>query len=79
MAAPKVAVKTGILEGVMSAGPVVQGLLLLMIGLSVVSWAIIINKRKQLKAIQAANETFVDAFWKAGQVKPLLHFEKGFF
>lgn len=71
MAAPKVAVKTGILEGVMSAGPVVQGLLLLMIGLSVVSWAVIINKRKQLKAIQAANETFVDAFWKAASLEDM--------
>ncbi len=35
-ATPKVAVKTGILDGVLGAGPVVQGLLLLMISLSVI-------------------------------------------
>jgi biopolymer transport protein TolQ len=71
MAAPKVAVKTGILDGVMGAGPVVQGLLLLMLSLSVVSWAIIITKRRQLKLMYEANETFVDAFWKASSLEDM--------
>lgn len=71
MAAPKVAVKTGILDGVMGAGPVVQGLLLLMLSLSVVSWAIIITKRRQLKLMYEANESFVDAFWKATSLEDM--------
>lgn len=71
MAAPKIAVKTGILDGVMGAGPVVQGLLLLMLSLSVVSWAIIITKRRQLKLMYEANETFVDAFWKAASLEDM--------
>jgi biopolymer transport protein TolQ len=71
MAAPKVAVKTGILDGVMGAGPVVQGLLLLMLSLSVISWAIIITKRRQLKQMYEANETFVDAFWKASSLEDM--------
>jgi biopolymer transport protein TolQ len=71
MAATKVTVKTGIIDGVLSAGPVVQGLLLIMIGLSLVSWAIIISKRKQLKLIQEANESFVDAFWRAASMEDM--------
>ncbi len=71
MPTPKVAVKTGILDGVMGAGPMVQGLLLLMVGLSVVSWAIIITKRRQLKSMYEANETFVDAFWKAASLEDM--------
>ncbi|MDX9731536.1 MAG: protein TolQ [Bdellovibrionales bacterium] len=71
MAAPKVAVKTGILDGVLGAGPAVQGLLLLMIVLSVVSWAIIFTKRKQLLAMQNANEKFVDAFWKSPSLEDM--------
>lgn len=71
MAAPKIAVKTGILDGVMGAGPVVQALLLLMLSLSVVSWAIIITKRRQLKLMYEANETFVDAFWKSPSLEDM--------
>ena len=70
-AAPKIAVKTGILDGVLGAGPVVQGLLLLMLSLSVISWAIIITKRRQLSLMQAANELFVDAFWKSPSLEDM--------
>ena len=70
-ATPKLAVKTGILDGVMGAGPVVQGLLLLMLGLSVISWAIIITKRRQLSLMQAANELFVEAFWKSPSLEEM--------
>lgn len=71
MATPKIAVKTGILDGVMGAGPVVQGLLLLMVSLSVISWAIIITKRRQLSAMQAANELFVEVFWKSPSLEEM--------
>lgn len=71
MAAPKVVVKTGILDGIMNAGPMVQGLLLLMTGLSVVSWAIIITKRKQLKQMRDENTVFVDAFWKSASLEDM--------
>lgn len=70
-ATPKLAVKTGILDGVMGAGPVVQALLLLMISLSVISWAIIITKRRQLSLMQAANELFVEAFWKSPSLEEM--------
>lgn len=71
MASPKVAVKTGIIDGILGAGPAVQALLLLMIALSVISWAIIVTKRKQLKAMMESNDTFVDAFWKSSSLEDM--------
>ncbi|MES2855426.1 MAG: MotA/TolQ/ExbB proton channel family protein [Bdellovibrionota bacterium] len=62
---PKVGVKAGIIEGIMHAGPFVQLLLLLMIALSVISWAIIFVKWRQLAEFQEANTSFSEEFWKA--------------
>lgn len=44
------------------SGPVVKLVLLLLIGCSVLSWAIIIQKLKELKAVDAANQKFLGAF-----------------
>lgn len=71
MASPKIAVKTGILDGVLGAGPVVQLLLLVMIFLSIFSWAIIVKKRRQLSLMQMANELFVEAFWKSPSLEEM--------
>lgn len=61
----KVGVKAGVLDGILNAGPMVQLLLILMIGLSVISWAIIFVKHKQFKQLREANEEFGERFWKA--------------
>lgn len=61
----KVGVKAGVLDGIINASPVVQLLLLLLIGLSVVSWAIIFMKRKQIMQARESNSRFSDQFWKA--------------
>jgi biopolymer transport protein TolQ len=61
----KIAVKTGLLDGVVNAGPMVQALLLLMIGLSVISWAIIFMKYRQYGTFREANDLFSEKFWKA--------------
>ncbi len=71
---PKVGVKAGVLDGILNAGPVVQLLLLLLIALSVISWAIIFAKYKQFKALRKANTEFNDQFWKASSLEAL--FEK---
>ncbi len=71
MAIAKVAVKTGVIDGILGAGLAVQGLLFLMLGLSVVSWAIIIIKRRQLRAMTSANELFVEAFWKSSSLEDM--------
>lgn len=65
-AAPvKVAVKTGILDSILSASLPVQVLLMVLIGASIVAWTIIIKKHFQFRVLKAANENFTDRFWKA--------------
>lgn len=63
-----VAVNTGAWHAITSANFVVQLVLLSLAILSVVCWAIIFNKRRQLKAMTAANRPFEDAFWKAASL-----------
>lgn len=53
----------------MSASPVVQLTLLCLVGMSVVSWAIIWQKRKQFSAVDEANSPFEENFWKAGSLE----------
>ncbi|MES2965097.1 MAG: MotA/TolQ/ExbB proton channel family protein [Bdellovibrionota bacterium] len=73
-ASAKVGVKAGILDAVLAANPFVQFLLLLMIALSVGSWAIMYSKRSQLRTLREANMKFNDQFWKAGSLEDV--FEK---
>jgi biopolymer transport protein TolQ len=40
-----------------------------LVGMSVVSWAIIVQKRKQFRAVESANEPFEEKFWKAGSLE----------
>src|ERR1700733_2181807 len=61
----RVAVKTGLFEAIFNASPMVQFLLLIMIGLSIISWAIIYAKYKQFNVLRNANARFSDRFWKA--------------
>lgn len=65
---PQVTINTGILNAILSANIVVQLTLLLLVGLSVMSWAVIFYKRKQFEAAKAANDPFIDAFWKANSL-----------
>ena len=69
-----VGVKAGALDGILNAGPFVQALLLLMIGLSVGSWAVILLKFKQFQTLSDANARFTEKFWKATSLETL--FEK---
>jgi biopolymer transport protein TolQ len=64
-AGAKVGVKAGVLDSVLSASLPVQLLLLVLIGLSVVCWAIMATKWKQFRAFEEANHLFLDRFWKA--------------
>lgn len=69
MAQPKIVVKTGVLDSVLNAGPFVQLLLLILIALSIASWAIIIVKRRQLNRIAKENERFTDFFWRSASLE----------
>lgn len=64
-ATPKVGVKAGLLDAILGASLAVQALLILLIGLSFVSWAIVFAKRKQLAATLEGNALFGDRFWQA--------------
>jgi biopolymer transport protein TolQ len=53
------------LEVVTNGGPVVVGVLLLLAGASVVSWAIIVSKWRQLKRAQDESVRFLETFWQS--------------
>ena len=60
-----------ILQLILDASPVVQGVLLLLLIASIASWAVIIDKRRLLKqAIKAAGE-FEASFWSGGDLTTL--------
>jgi biopolymer transport protein TolQ len=61
----KLAVNTSTFDALMQASPVVQMVLLLLVALSVVSWAIIFAKRRQLSVVKGENTAFLEIFWKA--------------
>lgn len=61
-------VNTGAWHAIASANIVVQLVLLVLLGLSVICWTIILKKRKTLKALHAANRPFEEAFWRASSL-----------
>ncbi len=54
------------------ADPVVKLTLLVLLGFSVASWAIIFYKHKELKKLKAASLRFFDTFWKTPSLEDLL-------
>lgn len=50
---------------ILDASPLVKLVLLALLAASVITWAIIIQKSKKLKAIKLADQKFLDAFWSA--------------
>lgn len=67
----KVGVNTSSVDAILSASPLVQLTLLILIGMSVVCWALIFLKRKQFQLISKSNDVFLDAFWKATSLDSL--------
>ena len=60
-----------LLRMVLDASLVVQLVMLILLSASVVSWAIILRKRRTLVATRAAAETFETAFWSGGDLSSL--------
>jgi biopolymer transport protein TolQ len=54
-----------IIDMVTGSGAVVQGVLLLLLAFSVVSWAIIFNKWRQMRRAERESDRFIDIFWDA--------------
>ncbi|MBN1382471.1 MAG: protein TolQ [Deltaproteobacteria bacterium] len=61
-----------ILDMVLSAGIIVQFVLLLLLLFSVVSWAIIFMKYRVIKKVQSENDTFLDAYMKSNKLSDVL-------
>ena len=53
----------GVLDLVRGSGPLVQGVLYLLILFSVVSWAIIFSKYRQVRSARNESEKFIEIFW----------------
>ena len=60
-----------ILELLLQASFIVQLVMLLLIGASVASWAIIFSKRKLLNDARQAADRFEDDFWSGGDLAAL--------
>ena len=60
-----------ILELLLQASLIVQLVMLLLIGASVASWAIIFSKRKLLNDARQAADRFEDDFWSGGDLAAL--------
>jgi biopolymer transport protein TolQ len=54
-----------ILEMVTGSGAVVQAVLFLLVGFSIVSWAIVFTKHRQIRRAERESERFIDIFWDA--------------
>jgi biopolymer transport protein TolQ len=67
----QVNVSTDALHAVLSASPVVQLTLILLITMSVFSWAIMLQKRGQFATTEIANEPFEEKFWKGESLEAI--------
>ncbi len=58
-----------ILRAIQGAGPVVKGVMLILMAFSVLSWAIIISKFRQLRRARRENAEFFEGFWTAPDLR----------
>ncbi len=65
----KVAADLGAWHAIASASLVVQLTLLTLVGMSVISWAIMVQKRKQFRDVELGNIPFEEKFWKAASLE----------
>ncbi len=54
-----------IVQMVTGSGAVVQAVLFLLLGFSVLSWAIVFTKARQMRRAERESERFIDIFWDA--------------
>ncbi|MCB0413579.1 MAG: MotA/TolQ/ExbB proton channel family protein, partial [Bdellovibrionales bacterium] len=55
-------------DAIFAASPIVQFALLTLVCMSIITWAIIFTKRKQLSNIHEADEPFLQDFWRANSL-----------
>lgn len=67
----KVAADLGAWHAITSASFIVQLVLLCLAAMSVISWAIMLQKRKQFNEVERGNIPFEEKFWKAGSLEEI--------
>ncbi len=67
----KVAADLGAWHAITSASFIVQLVLLCLAAMSVISWAIMLQKRKQFSEVERGNIPFEEKFWKAGSLEEI--------
>jgi biopolymer transport protein TolQ len=70
-AAPSVSVNTNSWDAIAQASPVVQLTLVILIGMSVVCWAIGYTKYKAFRNMRTADDLFLNKFWKVNSLDSL--------
>ena len=70
--------KVGVIEAFRSAGVIVQMTMLLLMVMSVVSWAIIFSKWNLFKSNTVNNAPFEDVFFKASSLDDILNMSKSY-
>mgnify|MGYP000647974705 CR=1 FL=1 len=65
------AAETSILRLILEASPLVQGILALLLAASILSWAVILQKRQALRRAEESAERFEADFWAGGNLAEL--------
>jgi biopolymer transport protein TolQ len=65
-------VQTGVLDLISQAGLVAKFVLILLLGASIICWAIIATKWKTLKLAQSQNEKFISIFWNGKNIDEIV-------
>lgn len=66
-------VHNGVYDLLVQAGPMAKFVLFLLLGSSVLCWAIIISKHRSLKAAMAENASFLDMFWHGKSIEEIFN------
>ena len=76
-AAPKTMTDYGFWDSVMHAGTAEQVVMLMLLGFSVISWAIILYKWRTVKRAYQESEQFLDAFWQSKRLDAIYQKSEG--
>lgn len=68
-ATTEITTQSSLISDIMGAGIAVQFLLLVLIGMSIISWAIIFKKKKLFAQVREDNDKFLDLFWSAATLE----------
>ncbi len=67
---------SGILKSAFGGDPIVAGVLLILVAMSITTWALVFTKWSYLKKVTSNHETFINAFWKNRTLKDLEDFHR---